>query len=244
MRTRKSLVLAIAVTAVSALAAKADPATWAGPYVGVSAGGGVGAQSQAGGLLFLPPTKAPPPPVDGGYGISGAALGGGVGYNWQQERFVFGLEGDGSWLSISGSGTCGMPFAFPHACGGGVDALGTVRGRIGWDISNAVGPFGNVLAYATGGLAVGDVHAWDALLGTSGRSAIAAWTVGGGLEAMVAPHWSVKVEYLHVDLGNQAIFTAATFPEHVATHAEIIRVGLNYHFDIAPPPPVVVRAKY
>ncbi|HEY8136527.1 MAG TPA: outer membrane beta-barrel protein, partial [Methylocystis sp.] len=212
MQTRKSLAIALAVSGLSGQAATADPGTWAGPYVGVSAGGGTGAQSQHGGLLLLPlpagatsVTSIPPTSTyysDGGYGISGALLGGGVGFNWQQERFVFGIEGDGSWSSISGSGTCGFYSIAPHACGGGIDALGTVRGRVGYDLGNVIGPFGGVLAFVSGGLAIGDVHAWDSLLGASGSQTIAGWTVGGGFEAMIMPHWSVKVEYLHVDLGD------------------------------------------
>ena len=177
--------------------------------------------------------------------MSGALLGGGVGYNWQQERFVFGLEGDGSWSSISGSGTCGYYSSAPHACGGGIDALGTVRGRVGYDLGNVIGSFGSVLAFASGGLAIGDVHAWDSLLGASGSQTIAGWTVGGGFEAMIMPHWSVKVEYLHVDLGDHGIFTALPpNVEHVSTHAEVFRLGVNYHFDVAPPPPPVMSAKY
>ena len=146
METRKSLAIALAVSGLAGQAAQAEPGTWACPYVGVSAGGGTGAQSQHGGLLLLPlpagattgtsigPTSVPTSTYysDGGYGISGALLGGGVGFNWQQERFVFGIEGDGSWSSISGSGTCGYYSAAPHGCGGGIDALGTVRGRIGY----------------------------------------------------------------------------------------------------------------
>jgi hypothetical protein len=40
-----------------------------------------------------------------------------------------------------------------------LDSLGTLRGRVGY----AVGASGNWLLYGTGGLAAGDVHAWDAL---------------------------------------------------------------------------------
>jgi outer membrane immunogenic protein len=174
--------------------------------------------------------------------MSGALLGGGVGYNWQRERFVFGLEGDGSWSSISGRGICGAPYLLQHGCGGGIGALGTVRGRLGYDLGTLVAPLGNILAFVSGGLAVGEVHAWDSLFGGSGSQTIAGWTVGGGLEAMFAQHWSIKVEYLHVDLGNHGIFTAiAPNVERVGTHAEIGRVGVNYHFDFASPPPVAAK---
>ena len=31
-----------------------------------------------------------------------------------------------------------------------------------------------------------------------------AWTVGGGVEYMLSPNWTMKVEYLHFDFNNAA----------------------------------------
>jgi outer membrane immunogenic protein len=179
---------------------------------------------------------------DGSYNLSGGLVGGTVGYNWQNGQYVFGLEGDGSWANISGSGTCGFPPGGgpSHPCGGSIDALGTVRARLGYDLGPIIPAFSSsVLVYATGGLAIGDIQAWDSLLGNSGDKTVAGWTVGAGFEAMLNQNWSVKLEYLHVDFGNPAVFTAIPpNPEHVSTTADIVRVGLNYHFySVAPPPP-------
>lgn len=151
------------------------------------------------------------------------------------------MEADGSWADITGTGSCG---ADQHACGGGIEALGTVRGRLGIDAGSFGGPFGPVLLYATGGLAVGDVHGWDSLHGGSGSSVLAGWTVGAGVEVMFAKNWSAKLEYLHVDLGDHNIFSAVPpYPEYVTTKANIVRAGINYHFDLAPPPAPLV-SKY
>ena len=60
METRKSLAIALAVSGLSGQTAAADPATWAGPYIGISAGGGTGSQSQQGGILLLPSPSAAP----------------------------------------------------------------------------------------------------------------------------------------------------------------------------------------
>jgi outer membrane immunogenic protein len=67
------------------------------------------------------------------------------------------------------------------------------------------------------------------------------WTVGGGVEWILARQWTVKAEYLHVDLGNRSInvFTSnggpgTTFAQTMVVNAnlttEIVRVGLNYQF--------------
>jgi outer membrane immunogenic protein len=62
------------------------------------------------------------------------------------------------------------------------------------------------------------------------------WTVGAGAEYALSRQWSMKVEYLHVDLGSVA--TSATFMPPFAgltlagttrLTTEIARGGLNYH---------------
>jgi hypothetical protein len=50
-----------------------------------------------------------------------------------------------------------------------------------------------------------------------------------------------------MDFGNPAVFSAVPpIPEHVATKLNVVRVGLNYHFNWAEPPappPVVTKAR-
>lgn len=228
------------VAAVPALAADLPPAaapvpyykapppppmaTWEGFYIGVEGGGAWGHATQS------------DPTFDSGrFNVSGGFVGGTLGYNWQFNNVVLGIEGDGSWADINGS-TSGAA----SGCGGGggtcsakLDAFGTVRGRLGY-------AFGNVLPYVTGGLAIGDIHgAESGGLGTafgSGSSTVTGWTVGGGIEWMVVPHWSVKAEYLYTDFGNHTVFTDTFLPAGSASesdkfNANIFRAGVNYHFN-------------
>jgi outer membrane immunogenic protein len=63
----------------------------------------------------------------------------------------------------------------------------------------------------------------------------AGWTAGGGVEAIVATNWSVKVEYLYMDFGtfNTTFTGAGVFtPIVLSTRLtdNIVRVGFNYHF--------------
>jgi outer membrane immunogenic protein len=249
MAIRKSLALAMAVAGISgpvagiggpALAGVMAP-PMGGLYFGIGGGGVLGTGDQSGGTLPLVTTVTTVVIGDGHYHLSGGLVGGTVGYNFQQGRWLYGPEADISWADISGSGTCGFGGAAPHACGGDVRWLATVRGRLGYDLGPVVPAFGHLIAYATGGLAVGDIHAWDSLFGTSGTKTEAGWTVGAGLEAMLNANWSVKLEYLYMDFGNPAIFTAIPpNPEHVSTKLNVVRVGLNYHFNWTPPPPPIV----
>ena len=210
---------------------------WSGGYGGIEGGYGWGHSDQTDPGLPTPPAPTTPPPTppppspptfgDGHYHVRGGFVGGTAGYNWQSGPFVVGLEGDYSWADISGqSNVCGP--THPHTCGTRLDSFGTVRGRIG----AAVGSTGNWLLYGTGGLAVGEVHAWDALTPASGSAFRTGWTAGAGVETAFARNWSAKVEYLYVDLGKAHMFNIVpNVPETVSFNANIIRAGINYHFN-------------
>jgi outer membrane immunogenic protein len=177
------------------------------------------------------PTGATGPtgiPADGSYRVNGGLVGQTIGYNWQKGPWVFGLEGDYSWSDISGSSNaCGPNSGIPHSCGTRLYSLGTVRDRIGY----ALGAAGNWLPYVTGGLAVGELKAWDNLTPASGSNFRAGWTVGGGIETAFAANWTFKVEYLYVDLGSRQMFDVVPgVPETVSFRANIIRAGINYQF--------------
>ena len=134
--------------------------------------------------------------------MSTASIGGGqAGYNWQQGNWLVGLEAD-----IQGSderGSSDVCVVAGCALGTGIltanyklDWFGTVRGRVG------LLPTDRVLIYATGGLAYGELSATAPLVPLSWGSTRAGWTVGAGAEVKLDNNWSVKIEYLYMDLGD------------------------------------------
>ena len=173
---------------------------WTDFYVGINGGGGW-AHSD-----FSAPLTT------GTFSPSGGIAGGTVGYNWQMNQIVFGVEGDIDWSNIRGS----------VACPGGIcetrnNWLGTARGRLGY-------AFDRVMPYVTGGAAVGDIKT-NTPFGSS-SSTKAGWTVGGGVEAAIAGPWTAKAEYLYVDLGNGG----SVLGSNASFHSHILRAGLNYRF--------------
>jgi outer membrane immunogenic protein len=176
--------------------------TWTGPYIGINGGGGWGSADFDGAF---------PGSVD----PNGALIGGTLGYNWQMGAAVVGIEGDIDWSNLRDSGTCGGA-----SCRANNYWLGTVRGRLGYNA-------GRWMPYVTGGLAVGDVHSHIAGFSDT-ETTKAGWTLGAGVEAQIAGPWSVKLEYLYVDLGRGDTIggtgSAADF------NTNIIRAGLNYRF--------------
>src|SRR5215475_1550157 len=127
--------------------------------------------------------------------------------------------------------------------------LATLRGRLGVLATD------RILFYGTGGLAVGEVKS-TSIIGTTttvvpsfgpGATSVSAaalatatttragWTAGAGVEGLIAPNWTVKGEYLYVDLGtlnNTFIGVGAFAPLLTRSHVtdNIFRVGFNYKF--------------
>lgn len=185
------------------------------------------------------------------------------GYNFQTGRWLLGLEADLEAVHVIGqTNSGGVPYpgaAPPGGTPGDVftifssansDWLLTARPRIGFVAAN------NWLIYATGGVAVTRLHT-DISFDDDNPSVFAeeagkidatkvGYAVGGGVEAPLTNRLSVKADYLHVGFGNTAGVSTANdllplFPAQVFTHssdlkADMVRVGLNYHFDAADAP--------
>ncbi len=202
---------------------------WTGFYVGIQGGSGWSHATQ---------TDARPFTSDN-YQPNGGVLGGTLGYNVQLGYGVLGLEADGSGSWVKGHSIGTDPLSGP--CGGliprcfaNLESFATFRGRAGVAMDN-------VLAYLTGGLAVGWLNGQDgdnAANGAfgAGTKAVVGWTAGLGVEAMFNQIWSMKVEYLYMDFGNHVIFDdnvgGVTFPEQIRYYANILRVGVNYRFGL------------
>ena len=71
------------------------------------------------------------------------------------------------------------------------------------------------------------------------------WTAGGGVEWAFLPNWSAKVEYLYTDLSgnNNNGFNWGWGLNNVNNHTRFntVRAGVNYHFNLFNPSPVVAK---
>ena len=88
-----------------------------------------------------------------------------------------------------------------------------------------------------------------------GIGLIGCGTVGGGVEWMFVPNWSLKAEYLYYDLRNVTYnaglltsfgaappaFTQDFVRTRLRVDGHIGRLGVNYHFWGPPAAPVVAR---
>jgi outer membrane immunogenic protein len=199
---------------------------WDGLYAGIAGGGTFGSSNQ----IDAGPDGSGE--TTHGYDISGGLFGGTVGYNLQTGPWVYGLEGDFSWTNAQGQAHEIPPFTTSSVVGTSENWLGTARARFGWAVAN------QVLIYATGGFAVASVAATVATVSSGNPSETQTrWggTVGGGVEAMLAPRWSVKAEYLYVDLQGAEYFNPPPGPSfnirsNVPVDQHLFRLGIAYHF--------------
>ncbi|MGD9540922.1 OmpW family outer membrane protein [Methylocystis sp.] len=253
--------------------------TWTGLYGGVNIGYAFGASSQeTGGLAYISPGALPVAPFGSawttGQNLQGVVGGGQLGYNYQFNPWlVLGAETDIQAADIGSHGNAAVGIADalgPHVQSVNstkkVDWFGTVRGRVGLTLPSMP----NLMVYGTGGFAYGQVvqnvgfadnftFPGAALIGGGALghgyydNTKVGWAAGGGLEwsPSMFPAWSLKAEYLYVDLGNTRansvplnggfpvvlggalglappIFTAT---QNSPTRFHTVRAGINWHFD-------------
>jgi len=190
---------------------------------------------------------------------SSTSVTGGIyaGLNWQfVPSWVIGLEADWQPTKLQDSfcrqtdvlsGSCSTEDRGLATIARDLRLSGTVRGRLGWS-------FEQMMVYATGGSAFGDVHTALGLnctfgCGLTGIPTTASaenstrktgWVVGGGIERMFGHNWIVRAEYLHIGLGNDSntlvvppancvVGTCALLSSQDLSF-DVVRLGLSYKF--------------
>jgi outer membrane immunogenic protein len=260
---------AIALTGSAALAAEPPPPppppppplfTWTGAYVGVQIGGawGAGNLRESG---FDPFTRTFFNSTVGGT-PSGVIGGAHVGYLYQINQWVLGIEGSVDGTSLSKTTVA----VFPNVFGGGglavksstsFDVQGSIRGKIGfaWD---------RLLIYGTGGVAFGGFNTNFSLISGGGvtpggivvppffannsfSNTRVGWTAGGGLQYAVTNNWWVFAEYRFSDFGTLRNGAFPNLPSGVFFNGNRrvqdnqVQGGISYKFDTYAPVPVVAK---
>lgn len=216
----------------------------------------------AGTLALELATKAPPPypqPLEPSGAIGGIQFG----YNWQFDRsWIAGIEADIHYSGIKDNNQIttriGNAYDLTIASSQRLEWFGTLRGRLGLLLND------RLQAFITGGLAFGEskndasistqalfagqvgfiglatymlCNNGSACLTNSKSSVSTGWTLGGGFEYAAWGNVSLKVEYLHIDLGDRTLrLTPQTSAETAFATAkfdnsyDIVRAGLNVRF--------------
>ena len=210
---------------------------WTGWYIGGNLGYSWGRSQDT--SIVTDPAGTVLATGSGRSNLNGTVGGGQFGYNLQLQNMVLGFEAD-----IQGTGEKGSrTFSYLPIGGGNVltpvslgltqqiNWFGTARGRVG----ALFGP--KVLAYFTGGVAYGSLNSSETIGASpllSSSTTNIGWTIGAGIEGVIANNWTAKLEYLYVDLGtmNGSFTTPAAVTSSYSSHItdNIVRVGVNYKF--------------
>jgi len=216
------VIVSATTTAMAADLAPAAPAAydWTGFYLGLNAGAAWNNSSVDNDVdnVLLDPL------VDEIESNQTVFTGGGeMGFNWQVDSLVLGVEADFNYLGFDDSADRSADL------GGAIgvvtghldlqeDWYGTLRGRLGFAADN-------FLIYGTGGLAYGNVDASGKVETAGGDTWKASesnvnwgWTIGAGAEYAFDQNWIVGAEYMYVDLGN---------PDFDFDHTSLGGDGLN-----------------
>ncbi|HEY7992169.1 MAG TPA: outer membrane protein, partial [Stellaceae bacterium] len=160
-------------------------------------------------------------------GIGGAH----VGYNWQWDHIVLGLEGDAEGGSVTGRGVNLLAGGAAHD---NMNFDASVRGKFGY-------AFDRILVYGTGGVAFGNVKTtYEFPIGapiTSSNGIRTGWTAGGGLAYALTPNWELGAEYRYTDLGHKGAACCGGFTDSNEFNYSAVRAVLTYRFAPPPPPP-------
>lgn len=174
-----------------------------------------------------------------------------MGYNWQTERALFGLEGDLSSASmksdyvgpiqyLNGANVSGAYFRTHQE----VKMLGSIRMRFGYTPSH------RWLTYFTAGVAFADVDyasdmdyqntpgpGYGFHLPASHSGIRAGYALGLGVEHAISRNISAKAEFIYYDISAKTVVGKAT-PTEIANDfqytwnasAKVLRLGANFRF--------------
>jgi opacity protein-like surface antigen len=194
--------------------------------------------------------------------VGGFEGGGDIGYNWQRDRWVIGVEGSLEGLNARGGVACnpGVPVTgapFPAVfllttCNASASWIATADARLGYTWERA-------LFYVKGGGAWTNEHfstncnnGPTSIFGlnctnqmgvtTTGATASAGrggWTIGTGTEFALTRAWSAVAESDYVSFSDRNLTMSDGNVINAGLHFWETKVGLNYHFNAGP-----VAAKY
>lgn len=172
------------------------------------------------------------------YSQSGLNAGLEFGYSYPWQNILIGPEIEGGYLNTTGNGTQ------PSSPGGDTfgksssDLYAALRVRIGVDVNN-------YLLFLTAGAidvkytsqvvdSCSIAPCGGATMDAYNSSHVLGYTVGGGVQHMIAKNWSVKMEYLYFNLNDQGLNGATNLGNSynwtAQTHGNIIRGGVIYNF--------------
>jgi outer membrane immunogenic protein len=177
------------------------------------------------------------------------AGGGTVGCNyqpWAGSGLVLGVEGEGGYLSLSGSQVQPNPvnvFGAQSVIGSSKlgNGYGLIAGRIGWTFYERILLYGKVgVAFYDSSATVSDTTRTSLIPDTitaTGSKSQSPLALGGGVEYAMSDHWTGKAEYMFLDgtssysaCGVDSRFNQSFCWQQSPSPIHLVKFGVNYKF--------------
>ena len=170
--------------------------------------------------------------------------GGQIGYNWQFNQFVLGIEGDiDGIVNQNRNSVVFVPTVGNVAVSGngGANWVSTIAARFGFAADRALfyGKAGYGWVNGSGNATLTNV-ATGASLSIGGDGTRSGWLLGGGIEYAITNNWSVKGEFDYLATGNDRTFVVPVgtpFPalagdvfHRSGRNVSMVKFGFNYSF--------------
>jgi outer membrane immunogenic protein len=204
--------------------------SWTGFYIGGNVGG---AFLQSDWSNIDPPGNGT---IDANIRRSGLIGGAQLGFNYQHEGLVLGVEGNYSRANLDetqiGCYATALPTLQPLTCNTQADrfAAVVVRAGVAWQTILLYGKIGE----AWGHFSYNNGCTLCPSINYSGAETRAGRIVGGGIEYAILHNFTVKVEYDYLDFGKATLpffgNTGDMFTQDIANRVHLIKVGANYLF--------------
>ena len=195
-------------------------ANWTGLYLG-GAGGVIGSTY----ILGASVPGASASTSLGGQGVMGGVFGG---FDYQfADQAVVGIMGDLTWAN---------PQALTALSGFGAGASVTTTSSMAWSVMGRLGylPMPSTLLYAAAGYTGEQINTTISAFvpGAGGvaseNDVVNGWTIGPGIETVIADGWSTRLEYRYSQYETKTVLGGAT----VQPSNQTIRAGLSYRFGV------------
>lgn len=143
--------------------------------------------------------------------------------------FVIGARDMLNGTSLNSGATFSGGGAVGYTVNSDISWVNTLTARIGYTVMP------NALLYFQGGWAWARANAYANNPGGAQVAQFAGntsgWTIGGGLEYLIVPHWSAFLEYNYMDFGTSGTAAVAVAGSvNLKSDAQTLLVGINYRF--------------
>ncbi|MCA0320252.1 MAG: porin family protein [Proteobacteria bacterium] len=182
--------------------------SWTGFYLGAHVGYGFGRGNGTTLAGVVYPTNT-----------GGGLIGGQLGFNYQINQFVLGVEADLSHTAIGGHNVS-VPASAVHLRN---TMLGSLRARAGFAVDRS-------LFYVTGGLGF-QRAAFASNVGPEAYTRTG-FAVGAGYEYAMTANWTVKAEYMYHNFGTRTL--GPTYFGTARHDIHTVKLGVNYLFSTGP----------